>query len=106
MDTPKHIDQEVEKTLGVLDELERVEGNPFLYSRLEAKLAAESQAVKKPFLAPALRWAAMLIILIVANIFTFTQLTPTDPQMTELAALASDYAWDSSTQSYYENWSE
>lgn len=36
-----NIDQEVKKTMESIDQIQRVEGNPFLYTRLQEKLRRE-----------------------------------------------------------------
>ncbi len=38
-----NIDQEVKKTMESIDQIKRVEGNPFLYTRLQEKLRQESE---------------------------------------------------------------
>ncbi len=37
------IDQEVQKTMESIDQIQRVEGNPFLYTRLQEKLRQEAE---------------------------------------------------------------
>lgn len=38
-----NIDQEVQKTMESIDQIQRVEGNPFLYTRLQEKLRQEAE---------------------------------------------------------------
>lgn len=38
-----NIDQEVQKTMESIDQVQRVEGNPFLYTRLQEKLRQEAE---------------------------------------------------------------
>lgn len=39
-----HIDKEVQKTMDSIDQIERVEGNPFLYTRLQERLKQQGEA--------------------------------------------------------------
>lgn len=38
-----NIDQEIQKTMESIDQIQRVEGNPFLYTRLQEKLRQEAE---------------------------------------------------------------
>ena len=38
-----NIDQEVQKTMESIDQIQRVEGNPFLYTRLQEELRQEAE---------------------------------------------------------------
>lgn len=38
-----NIDEEVKKTMESIDQIQRVEGNPFLYTRLQEKLRQEAE---------------------------------------------------------------
>lgn len=39
-----NIDQEVQKTMESIDQIQRVEGNPFLFTRLQEKLRQEAES--------------------------------------------------------------
>ena len=41
-----NIDQEVKKTMESIDQIQRVEGNPFLYTRLQEKLRRQELKVR------------------------------------------------------------
>ena len=62
----KRVQDEVDQTLKVFDDIQRVEGNPYLLTRIKAQLAEDS--APRGF-APAFRWLA-LVVLIVVNSLT------------------------------------
>lgn len=39
-----HINQEIQKTMESIDQIQRVEGNPFLYTRLQERLKQQGEA--------------------------------------------------------------
>jgi hypothetical protein len=79
MERKRKIEDEVEKTLTVLDGMENARQNPFLYTRIKAKLESKKDADQssKPILLP-----VSLVLLVLLNIFTLfnTQLTGNQDQ--------------------------
>ena len=72
MTTRGHIQHEVRKTLECLDRMPELKGNPFLYTRVEARLR-ELAAHKKETVGHrvvAVLKPALLFILVVVNIIT------------------------------------
>lgn len=63
----KDINKEVEQTLGSWDHLERYEGNPFLYTRIEEEIRKANEPKTK------MRWTwqpILAAVLIAVNVFT------------------------------------
>ena len=65
-----HIEQEVQKTMDSLDHLLRVEGNPFLYTRLQERLRQQNEAreVIKPTRFPVWQFAIVACLLLINSI--------------------------------------
>jgi hypothetical protein len=79
--------EEARKTLGLIDQLDRVEGNPYLYTRLQARMQREDKRLR-------IRWAiqlAVLLLLVAGNIYAVSlkmqETQTTDP----LETLADEY---------------
>ena len=89
------IEDKVLKTLQVLDELDRVEGNPFLYTRIQARMEKERAAKTSPTRqsAPILQYA-MLSLLIVINVLTIRSNVMNDSSEYDplIEALSEDYS--------------
>ncbi len=69
MERKKRIEEEVKKTLNILDNLENVEDNPFLFTRIKSKLERAGQTEKystKTFVA---KWG-LILLLFAFNVFT------------------------------------
>jgi hypothetical protein len=63
----KDINNEIEKTLGSWDKLERYEGNPFLYTRIEQNI----QNLNEPVIKIRWTWQPILVaVLVLFNVFT------------------------------------
>jgi len=74
--TDKHIEDLVEETLKAFDGIERAKPKPFLYTRLQARMEGNTEAVfNSKFLSPVFqRITITLVILVVAfNIYTATR---------------------------------
>lgn len=103
MHRKKIIEVEVEKTLSVFDNLESPKGNPFLFTRIMAKIdnsgVTESKAAGKfRVLRP-----AMLIILAVVNLYSFISYSTSSSESVQitnnaLTQLAKEYNLQSTTE--------
>ncbi|MEM1319544.1 MAG: hypothetical protein AAGG75_04770 [Bacteroidota bacterium] len=90
------IDVEVQKTMKVLDQLERAEGNPYLMTRLRARIAQEETAAPQGFrrLLPLLQIAAVGLLLLI-NVLTFQSMISdnTAQELSLTEKLANEYGW-------------
>ncbi len=71
LDTEKKIKEKIEKTIGFLDNIETLEGNPFLYTRIKNKI--DSQAGRSRFMFVSLLVyprIALIIMLLVMNLLS------------------------------------
>lgn len=72
MNKQDRIDEEVRRSLDLMDELQRVEGNPYLYTRIQARLDRQKeQALPGQSWAPALRWAAFSALMLLNGWFFY-----------------------------------
>jgi hypothetical protein len=89
---------EIEKTMNSLDGIRQVEPNPFLITRIEARLAKKQKTVLSFSWQPALRMT-LAAVLIAANILTMTRVlmnkeTKSQPQVMSLfSEKVSDYQY-------------
>lgn len=96
------IEEEVQKTMNVLDDMSRVEGNPYLFTRVKAKLEGEQ---KKPFQisrrAPQILSWSFVLLLLAINIFTLREnLNSENVSDTLVEAISSEYGFESSESDY------
>ena len=97
MDKRRKIDEEVRKTMEVFDRMERVEGNPFLMTRLEEKMQTSS-GVRRPRLA--IQWA-MLALLLLVNVFVLISQQETGVDSASLETeIAEEYGWSEEASLY------
>ncbi len=73
MERKEHIEQEVEKTLQCFETSEKIEPNPFFYTRLHAKIRAleekEERSRRQRFILSSLG-PALLVFLVVLNVLS------------------------------------
>lgn len=72
MDRKERIQQEIDKTLEQFDNAERIKPNPFLLTRIEARIREEKRERKFSVARTVLR-PALLLIILAANIFTISE---------------------------------
>ena len=88
----EHIDREVEKTLGSLDGISRAHANPYLFTRIKARMQPNSiweQFVARPVVAFA---ALVLVILINAFVlFNSGSNTTTEQEGIAINDIADEY---------------
>ena len=99
------LEKKIAKTLESLDHLQRVEANPYLYSKIQERLEASTQKN-----AGYPNWSkqlglAFLILLMMVNVFTIVQYSRTSTARTDnMGTLSEAYGWsESSTSGIYEN---
>ena len=87
----KDLHSRIEETLNSLDDMQRAEANPYLYSKIRNQLQGQ-----KEFIPKALAWRMIMALVIVAlvNVFTIrhfsSQSTSSDKNGAEL--VANEYA--------------
>lgn len=87
------VEEEVEKTLSSWDDLERIEANPYFFTRLQQRLANE-QSPKQLWSASFLR-PALLGILLIINVWTVASVLNSQARYnTTTTATLSDFASD------------
>lgn len=85
----KKLNEEVDKTLGSLDGLDRAKAKPFFYTRLTARM--EREVVKEPVMR--WQWAiATLIIIMVLNGLSYLSFWPSSAEEDEIEWLAEEYS--------------
>lgn len=94
------IEKEVNKTLNSLDELERVEGNPYLYTRVKAALAKPSKGRQ---LIGQLSLAMTLLLILVNGVFIFQQVQSVYGEEAIRQSLSNEYSFhsDDGTVDYF-----
>jgi len=93
------IEEEVRKTMESLDRLDRVEGNPFLFTRIKAKLK-DDQEPKTFQLAGVLQIAMVGALLIVNLISLNKKVEASIGEDVILESMANDYGLQSSESIY------
>ena len=87
------IEEEVNKTLESLDQIERIEGNPFLYTRIQERMRAQSQASSYGSYLAILRLslAAVLLAVNVGGVYSYYKKVQEVKQKVVLENMASEY---------------
>lgn len=85
MDKSQHIEQQVEKTLSSLDTIKRAEANPFLYTRIMARLRRGEDngwgRIGRLLTQPAFAFTALLLVILMNSIVFFQQ--PESPAISD-----------------------
>jgi len=78
-----HIDNEVQKTMNSIDQIKRVEGNPFLYTRLQERLNQQSDVKNVTIHSRIPIWQiAMVVVLFLINGIALQQVGYFDSEKT------------------------
>jgi hypothetical protein len=92
----KQIYDEVEKTLRAMDHLPRLEANPFLYTRIQARLASEAATQSNLAFIRTKFKPAILALLVLLNVLTAVHFFKADDPKHDadqlISALSSDYS--------------
>ena len=69
------VQEEVRKTLDFLDKMPKLEGNPFMFTRIQSRLADETggRSLQEGSRAWTLVRSALLVLLVVSNIVTIVE---------------------------------
>ncbi|MBX2871790.1 MAG: hypothetical protein KTR30_06820 [Saprospiraceae bacterium] len=103
MDKSRHdIEAEIERTLGTVDEIGRVDGNPYLYTRIkERRRQPQAQRGNKLGAIWGVALAALLFLINISSVFVYYQKSLQADQAAGIEAIASEYglmdeeaAWD------------
>ena len=81
MDKNKRVEEEIEKTLGLLENIEALEPNPYLFTRIKARLnesGSEKTALKKEDSFALKLLPAFLILLVIFNFYSIIDFSSTD----------------------------
>ena len=105
MKNKQQILQEVEKTLNSLDNLQRAEANPFLFTRIKAALTKEEKSPWEKaigFLARPVVAIATIFLILLINLAVFFTSSSQQTSDDEQQLYASEY-FSNTTISDYEN---
>ena len=93
MDKSRHdIEAEIERTLSTLDEVERVSGNPFLYTRIQERMRQNKAGSNSKRAAVwSLAFAALLLLVNISSAFVYYQKSVQAGQAAGIEAIASEY---------------
>ena len=96
MKKEEKIIEEVEKTLNVFDNIENLEENPYLFTRIQSEIESLPVKEKRTLSGNILRPAILFLILIV-NVFTAVFFLNSDSEtsttkQTYLSAISSEYS--------------
>lgn len=92
MNRKQKIEQEIEKTLEQFEQAERLPGNPYFYTRVQARLD-ESEPAKRKTLIPAVLKPVFLGLLVSLNVLTAVYfLSGNSTQTADRSDLLSEFA--------------
>ena len=112
MTQKEKIEQEIEKTLGCIDGIQRAQANPFLFTRIKARLERNSSPWERTFsfISKPLVAVAMIVFVMAINGWSFYGETRpvresfVETETTSLPEFENEYKLITSTDSYdYEN---
>jgi len=89
----QHIEDEVNKTLASFDQIEPVEGNPFLYTRIQERMRSTPRAQPASAYTAILRLslAAILLAVNVGGVYSYYKQVQQMEQTQVLDNIASEY---------------
>ena len=97
------IQEEVQKTMGSIERIERIEGNPFLFTRVMEQIKSGNMSTSSK------NWtwqAALMTLLIVLNVFTsihYLNTKQTEQRTAFIQTLVEDYDLGNEASNYYLN---
>ena len=105
MTSKDFIQQEVEKTLQCLDGVKRAEANPYLFTRIKARMQKNTswERISSFVSRPVIAFATLLLIMAI-NVFVVLSSDSNESNGTEIAVtdIAEDYKLATSTNYEYE----
>jgi hypothetical protein len=95
------IHQEVQKTMESLDHFQRLEGNPYLYTRVKQKMASPAQTASGHLLGW-LQPIALMLLLLVNGWAAYSVFNNTLSEQDALDTIAAEYPiYDTDFSNYY-----
>ncbi len=95
MDREKKILEQVEKTLQALDDLPRLQANPFLYTRVQAAMTAETKSwpsrLSGRLHLKAIVFSLLIIFNLVTTIYFYQGYRRNESKQQLISALSSEY---------------
>ena len=103
MNKEEKIREEVEKTLKAFDNIENIEENPYLFTRIQSEIESlqtkgKGYSLKGNILKPAILFLVLIINVCTIIFFQGSESTDTSTKQTYLSAISSEY---SISHSYY-----
>jgi hypothetical protein len=106
MKNDESVQNEVRKTMDFLDKMPKLESNPFLFTRIQARLAdaTSGRSSQEGSRLPAVVRSALLVLLVVLNLVTIVKTTQTAATKTidrqeVLSYMIDDYSLTGSSTS-------
>lgn len=108
MKNKEHIHQEIDKTLESLEGIRRAESNPFLYTRIKARMQEQTgwEIITSFLSRPVIAFAIMITVLAInawAVFGTSEQTANTERQGIAITDVADEYNLVANNNYYYEN---
>lgn len=96
MDKSRHdIEAEIERTLKTADDIERVSGNPFLYTRIQERMRQNKAGISSKLSAAwSLAFAVLLLLVNLSSALVYYQKSVQADQAAGIEAIASEYGLD------------
>lgn len=93
MDKSRHdIEAEIERTLRVAEDIKRVTGNPFLYTRIQERMKqGETRTRHKLSAVWGVAFATLLLLINLSSAFVYYQKSVRADQAAGIEAIASEY---------------
>ena len=103
MNKEEKIREEVEKTLNAFDNIEKLEGNPYLFTRIQSEIESlkakgKGYSLKGNILKPVILFLILIINVCTLIFFPGSESSDTLTKQTYLSAISSEY---SISHSYY-----
>jgi hypothetical protein len=100
MDKQKRLQEEVDKTLEMMDRMESLEAGPYFYTRLEAKLRSREREKRHWALRPVLL-TLLIVINVISAVFFLVESqntrTSREEYQTDISAFLEDYSLNRNT---------
>ncbi len=96
MDKPRQdIEAEIERTLSTAEDIERVSGNPFLYTRIQERMRqGEARSTHRKGAVWSLAFAILLLLINISSAVAYYQKSVRADQAAGIEAIASEYGLD------------
>lgn len=98
----QQIESEVQRTLASLDQLQRLEGNPFLATRVLAQWEREQETAMQTSRNWKWQWALVAILLIINSFAVLPKWLNFNAREDHLNSIAAEYSFDVNTETDYD----